>query len=478
MPVLVRPDAAKVAKLANLTLAWYLLSVGSFETFAGEWMVKLYGLVLSICSFIGLAACQSPQTPNNANIKMEIPLPDGQGNYVMQVVEVPRPTDMETLSSEFVDFAVKVNDVFQFHLDASGGIVRDGQKPSFRFVKRGDIYVPTGGMLALEAATAYYHMSKMYQLTKELGLELAQFWPRRVVFSNQLGKNQAFYVDASDVIGFAEYNHTAIPAAANAEVFAHEFFHALSYHLWARLWTGVTDENAVVAFHKNSYKFHARGEYDENRDPRLAVRAFGEGLSDVFALLVTGQSSVLANFLPEAQVLRKLSGKVPNRLTFERKDYDPKRHNYLLGTFYAESFLAVELEARKLQIQQIPLLDRSQQLSLIQSLLDFTTGPVYEKVYVARDKSVEAGVAALLAYAEQRTIKTEAGAEPETETNANSDTTAGGNTNTNSELNTDTNEDAITDSATDQPIRNGETPVEPLHVEDNASLQGVPNEAR
>lgn len=334
---------------------------------------------------------------------MEIPLPDPDGKYRMQVVEVPAPKDWETLSSDFVEFSFAIDASTEVPVEANGNFKTVGRKPKFRFAKRGDVYIPTGDLSTVEAATAYYHLSKMYKLVQSLNLEIAQFWPRRVYFAREIGSDNAFFAFYGDAIVSLAYSHEGVTPFANAEVFSHEFFHALSNHLWAQQWTQNRDSNAIVTMMKKIRSLRMNSSDPESLVlPITAVSAFGEGMADVFSFLVTGQSSVVANFINYRAEDRKLRGIIPYFLNFDPEDYDPDEHQYKLGTYYANGFLAIELKARNLEMTDIPNLSEEDRLSLIKTLIEFIEGPVFREVFEKRDMSVATGIAILNKHAEAR----------------------------------------------------------------------------
>ncbi|MEC9281880.1 MAG: hypothetical protein VX642_04160 [Bdellovibrionota bacterium] len=350
-------------------------------------------LKLSIVCLVMLAvnvSCSKPE-PDSEMIKMQVPVLQDDGEYKLTVVEVPRPKSMETLESDFVNFKyyVSSNDIKYSAYD--GKFLIDGESPNFEFVKKGDVYIPAGQIESLEAATMYYLMYTLKEKMDDLNWTFENYWPRRIVLHSVPSKNNAFYSSAGDFFGMVVYEDQYIPATMNADVWYHEAFHSIYYHAYAN----------KLFKEKNGYNPLTKMFFSEGNKAMArmgAVRTYNEGFSDLFAFLMTGSSEIMNHFARGHSSYRNFSEKPKSYAPFSDTNYVKDDHFYVMGSYFAKSFLAIQMEKLGLEYSEHGRLSKEVRDSILQEALRFITNEVFTDIYMADNSTVEASISVLNKY--------------------------------------------------------------------------------
>lgn len=350
-------------------------------------------LKLSIVCLAILASgvsCTKPE-PDSEMIKMQVPVLHEDGEYRFTVVEVPRPESMETLESDFVTFKYYVGrDDIKYSYNKGVPYI-DGESPNFEFVKKGDVYIPAGQIESLEAATMYYLMYSLKQKMEELEWNFEDYWPRRIVLHSVPSKNNAFYSAYGDYFGMVVYEENYIPATINADVWYHEAFHSIFYHAYAKKVASTSDDYTPLT----NFLVKNSNSYLKKMD---SVKTYNEGMSDLFAFMLTGSSEIMNHFARGHSSYRNFSEKPKNFSPFSDENYEESEHFYIMGSYFAKSFLSIQMEKRGLDYSEVARLPEETRNDILKELMDFLTKDVFEDVYLKNDGSVKASIGLLNKY--------------------------------------------------------------------------------
>lgn len=314
-------------------------------------------------------------------ISLSIPMQNNQGEYSMEVVKVPAPYSMETMNSDFVQFFKTTPKLRNNY----GQVDRRSSLAKFKFIKKGDVYHATGSMQSLQAASLYYHMYQLKQKMDQLEVPLDnEFWPRSVVLTG--GKtNNASYHFVYDVYILGNYTLKDNPAAFNANVIMHEVFHSVFHNLYIQdkfrnRNDGVSNRDAEILELDDSSKV------DDLILSHKRISSFDEALSDVFSVLITGNSEVLLHFYGYEEIGDYRDYKVNqgdslphSKIVRGKGDGNAMgiKENYENAAYFAVKFLK---EAKKLvgltsdlHVEDIPENKRDEMLKI---LIDFVRSEV------------------------------------------------------------------------------------------------------
>lgn len=266
-----------------------------------------------------LAACgQGPRTEDvSGSAETRIPLPQQDGSYVMQLVELTGLDSLYEMGGRFVHF-------FMAPSIADGHLT--GSAPKARFVKSGGVYV-AADQLSLQLATVYAHMERLAKLDAELGVGNVNHWPRDVGVAVRLSggmRNNAFYDGATDSMLFVPYSGGDLPLAVNAGILAHEHFHSLFYKLVTIPLNeaGKNPGRVSLTAHSQAEFYQAlnmpllKGSRDQMQKKgqsglraayqTMLLRGLNEGLADFWGWLYTGDPDFIAYSLPSEKKYRTL----------------------------------------------------------------------------------------------------------------------------------------------------------------------------
>lgn len=208
------------------------------------------------------------------------------------------------------------------------------------------------------ALSIYYSFEQIKKFEERVIPEFSSQleWPRKVAFDLQIIGggfiNNAFYSGGIDVTAVTSYQADGLPIAFNSGILAHEHFHA---HFHRLLGKRVSDH--FENFFGDEAQAHAHGSeatprcglknlgYFEKGKESLkfnqivnffVIRAWNEGLADLYAALVTGNTNFFIASLPVEQT-RKVDGPqgvfIP-RAEFEKiveEDLFPSKSNLRKG---------------------------------------------------------------------------------------------------------------------------------------------------
>lgn len=335
-------------------------------------------------------SCSKPE-PDSAKIKMQVPVLHEDGEYKLTVVEVPRPKSMETLESDFVNFKYYVGSGDIKYNRRDGKFRIDGESPNFEFVKKGDVYIPAGQIESLEAATMYYLMYSLKQKMSALNWNFDNYWPRRIVLHSVPSKNNAFYSAGGDYFGMVVYEEKYIPATINADVWYHEAFHSIYYHAYANQ----LNQNSNTYNPLTKMLFANDGLAIAKMD---SVKTYNEGFSDLFAFLMTGSTEIMNHFARGHSSYRNFSEKPKSYAPFSDTNYVSEDHFYIMGSYFAKSFLAIQMEKYGLEFSEVSQLSEDIRNEILKEALRFLTEDVFTDIYLENDGSVEASIKVLNKY--------------------------------------------------------------------------------
>lgn len=152
-------------------------------------------------------------------------------------------------------------------------------------------------------------------------------WPRKVAFDLQiLGGgfiNNAFYSGGIDVTAVTSYQENGLPIAFNSGILAHEHFHAHFHRLVGEQVSLRLEKLFADPAHAHAHGSEATprcglrrvDSFEKGKENSefnqivnfFVMRAWNEGLADLYAALVTGNSNFVVKSLP-SEVERKVDG--------------------------------------------------------------------------------------------------------------------------------------------------------------------------
>lgn len=111
-----------------------------------------------------------------------------------------------------------------------------GSQPKALFLKnKAGVFIPRNSE-TLQMATLYYHAQNMKLLEQKLNLDSGANKPINFVINTKindesLSENNAFYDPEVNAIVYSKYTENSLPIRLNGGIFAHEFFHSIFHKL-------------------------------------------------------------------------------------------------------------------------------------------------------------------------------------------------------------------------------------------------------
>ena len=285
-------------------------------------MKRVFGrFVAAFLASVVLGACSSEPNAvdHDGSIRVLTPNSDSQGKYTLQMLTLQGITDLQEMAGQFARFFL------------SPRIVNnrlDGPAPQTRFVrnKEGE-YIPSNEMTQ-QLATVYYHMQKLANLDKEMGVGEINHWPRDIgvaVRIKGVPSNNAFYDGVTDSMLFVPYTKNEMPIAINGGILAHEHFHSLFFKIVMPdlpYRGGIHDRGEFLETVGIVEELSQRKKLDMLPLDREAVevdktslhfyyhlslmRGLNEGLADFWGWMYSGDPDFIAQSLPSEKVGRSL----------------------------------------------------------------------------------------------------------------------------------------------------------------------------
>jgi len=216
-----------------------------------------------------------------------LPWPDEKGAYSLQYVPIHSLKDRQKVHGDVA------------HMSVNPSIRGDSYRaedPKARLAKISEgKYVPED-TTTTALYTVYAHTERLQELERQLGLQDLIPYPRKigvevnVRIDGEKEDNNGFYLGELDVTIYSRYSLNKLSTAFNAGLIAHEHFHAIFWHLVSKdldtqfiaLDTRNMDEEVLQ---KKALKIH--------RSNLFYLRAYNEGLADLWANIYTGQDRFL-----------------------------------------------------------------------------------------------------------------------------------------------------------------------------------------
>lgn len=267
-------------------------------------------LLLAASSGCGLA---TETQKASGDVRVQIPNLH-QGKPTLEIVTLQRITDLRRMLGSYAIFyyAPKIT---------SEGLV--GESVQTRFAKTQDgIFIPTDFQSG-QVAALYFHVQRLTQFDRRLGLADLQSGPRQVAISTRIRddnqdwvRDRAYYDHKSDALIFVDSGTPDLPLTINPGVVAHEHFHSIFSKLVLK---------PLAALGKVDPEFKIRLKAMESEDAEASrqqikeltaellefylFRALNEGLADYWGYLYSGDEHFVERSLP-AQKERNLEMKV------------------------------------------------------------------------------------------------------------------------------------------------------------------------
>ena len=264
--------------------------------------------------FLLLASCA--REGGGGDTKFLIPWRTSDGHYKLQEVTI------STLASPF-ELRGEAAEVFYQTGFSEEGFQGSIARP--RLIKSGDVYIPMDAESSI-AVSVYAQFDHLFKYEAKLGTRGQVSWPRKVgVELNMVGPdgssvNNAHYFTSLDVIGIVPYDLAGVPVSMNHGIVAHEHFHA---HFQAQVMNqlnripyernptpNVMNPNILNPIFNMADALISKDDMDQ-RTPRglnnLILRAWNEGLADLFAALYVGEADFFGHSVPGIGEARELS---------------------------------------------------------------------------------------------------------------------------------------------------------------------------
>jgi hypothetical protein len=259
-----------------------------------------------ILFFLLLASCANKNDKCGGKFLGLWPTADGQ--YSFQELKLPTLSDPYELKGS----------AGQIYYEA--GLGPSGFKGSVaqpRYTRSNDVCVPMDVASSL-GVTLYAQLEALKNFEERLGISSSIAWPRKVGFdihlitSDGITHNNAHYISKGDAIAVIPYGLSGLPLAGNHGILAHELFHA---HFQVGV---VVPVNAHLSALPDLEAFFYPGIKPTVEDvqgadlskPRglnvFVLRAWNEGLADVFAAIYTKNPHFIDESLPALAKARAL----------------------------------------------------------------------------------------------------------------------------------------------------------------------------
>lgn len=270
---------------------------------------------------LAMTACQPGRLSDNGKGPFKVKIADysPEQGYHLKVQEITTLESIHTAQGTAANFMVQPR-------FTNGNI--NGRPMKLQVVKSSEgVYVAQNAD-TLQALTLYSHFERLKKLDEKLGVAKLNPGPRKVIVQALFQKAQAgedidnaFYSANLDAILFSKFTSQALPLMANGGVVAHEHFHSIFQKTMSE---GTPLPLSLKAAHL-SYSPHddhemstADSEDIEVTDPEaelndrqrydvVLLRAFNEGLADVWGWAYSGDPDFVGRSVPKFKGERSLA---------------------------------------------------------------------------------------------------------------------------------------------------------------------------
>ena len=254
------------------------------------------------------AACS--RTKGGGDIRYLLPWRDANGIYRLQEVTLTTlisPYELKGGAAEIYNKSSLTDSGY------GGSIARP------HLTHSGDVYVPLDVESSI-AISVYAQLEHIYFFEQRLGVTSQVSWPRKVgVELNMNGRggtvhDNAHYFTRLDVMGLLPYTATGVPLSLNHGIVAHEHFHAhFQRQVIGRLHHVI--ESTISSLERLFYPtfnvtptapLTVSGNPTSETLNNFTLRAWNEGLADLFAAIYTGSPDIFGASLPARAAERAL----------------------------------------------------------------------------------------------------------------------------------------------------------------------------
>ena len=197
-----------------------------------------------------LTAC-GEESYNKETMFLNVPVINDQGEMTFNKVEVPTATDFKSLSGEHVDFKLGLVDFELIACEGSGeenlrlssyrafsASVEDycsgipiGNTPSFRFIREGNTFTPTGDFNTLVASSLYYHSYKVKEIIEPYKDMVPNLYPIKIHLAVPGTDDNAASYAGFNFLAFGYGNLPKLPVSLSPIVQYHEISHSIFYQV-------------------------------------------------------------------------------------------------------------------------------------------------------------------------------------------------------------------------------------------------------
>lgn len=261
---------------------------------------KMALALVSMCGLLTglLVACQDSSRVTSSGDQVSVKVPAYKdGSYKFETLTLSTLQDLIEIRGEAARF------LFSPRMD-KGELV--GVAPRARVLKNKDgVFVPMDALSA-QMLAIYASLEKLMKLDADLGVKNVNRWPRVVAMNTKISdsenvqnQNNALYSGSLDAMLFVPYVRDDLPLAVNAAVIGHEHFHSLFYKMVLQK-LGGSFAKGSGNLHDSRVFFDAVGVSESVGqelelsfdDPTtfhvMLMRAYNEGLADVWGWILTG----------------------------------------------------------------------------------------------------------------------------------------------------------------------------------------------
>lgn len=270
--------------------------------------------------------------------------PTSNGQYDFQELKLPTLTNPYELKGS-------VAQIFYEAGISQGGFKGSTANP--RFTRSNGVCVPMDVASSL-GVTLYAQFEKLKIFEDSLGISNLIAWPRKVGFdihlksANGMVHNNAHYISMGDAIAVIPYSLDGLPLAANHGIMAHELFHA---HFQRNVVVPVNLSLAALPDIDDLFYMTIRPTVEDVQNVDLSkprglnafvLRAWNEGLADLFAAIYTKNPRFIADSLPAVRLARSLdlpSARIVERTGFAKIAGSARNAEDLVGFSYVQGSL-------------------------------------------------------------------------------------------------------------------------------------------
>lgn len=265
--------------------------------------------------------------------------PTSDGQYDFQEVKLP------TLSNPY-ELKGSVAQIFYEAGISQGGFKGSVAQP--KFTRANGVCVPMDTASSL-GVTLYAQFEKLKLFEDSTGISNLIDWPRKVGFDIHLRSaegmvhNNAHYISMGDAIVVPPYSLSGMPLAGNHGIMAHELFHA---HFQRSVVIPVNTSLAALPNIDDLFYMPIRPSVEDVQNVDLSkprglnafiLRAWNEGLADLFAAIYTKNPKFIGDSLPAVLKARSLdlpSARVLERNRFTEVARQITKTEHLVGLSY------------------------------------------------------------------------------------------------------------------------------------------------